>query len=68
MLSATAGPLRKKQLLLLVLPCPMFPALGNLKLVIVAAQLISGKGPSASLRTGFVHVVLRSFRRRRPEA
>lgn len=57
MAPAAAGPLRRKQLLLLVLPCPAFPAWGNLGLVIVAAavtgQLISGKGLSASL-TDFV--------------
>lgn len=45
MLPANAEHLRRKQLLLFFLPCPAFPAWGNLELVIVAAQLISGKGP-----------------------
>lgn len=39
MLPAAAARLRRKLLLLLVLPCPAFPAWGNLELVIVAAAV-----------------------------
>lgn len=54
MLPAAVGPLRRRQLLLLALPCPAFPALGNSELVIVAAAVT---GSTADLWEGTISFI-----------
>lgn len=51
---AAVGPLRRKQLLLLALPCPAFPVWGNLELVIVPA---AGTGSTADLWEGTISFI-----------